>query len=122
VQRVVADARVQPEFQVVRLTAGARQHLADLRTEVPLDLEHKPTRLPRGILRTPAEQLIDVGVHTGGRLSGADRAENHDARVEAPLRDRQPGRRRRRTWIAERVRLAQDQERAPPVLGLLVRR
>src|SRR5438552_14868716 len=88
VQRVVADAGMQPDFEVVRFATGGLQHPLYLPAEVPLHFEDESTDFPLRIARAPPQELIDVRIHARGGLAGADGAENHDARVEAALRNR----------------------------------
>ena len=109
VQGVVADARLEPDLQVVRLTARLREHGPHLRTEVPLHLQDQAAHLPVSIVRAPPQQLIDVRIHARGRLTGPDRTKDHHAGIETTLRNRQPRRRGRAAGRTEEMRFAQDQ-------------
>src|SRR2546422_1961629 len=111
VQRVVADAGMQPDFEVVRFATGGLQHPLYLPAEVPLHFEDESTDFPLRIARSPPQELIDVRIHARGGLAGADGAENHDARVEAALRNRQPRGDGCRAGRAPEVRFAEDEGR-----------
>ena len=97
VQRVVADAGVETDLEVVRLAIRGRAASAAPAGRSRLSLRGRGRRLSAsGSSRAPAQQLIDVRIHARGRLSGADGAENHHAGVEPALRNRQPRRGRAR--------------------------
>ena len=81
--------RARPRRSRPRVRARV-EDLPDLAAEVALHLQHQAADFAVGIVRAPAQQLVDVRIHARRRLAGADGAENHDARVEAALRDRQP--------------------------------
>ena len=99
---------MQPDLQVVRLPAGGQQHPFHLAAEVALHFQDKSTDFPLRIARAPPQELIDVRIHARGGLAGADGAENHDARVEAPLWDREPLRLGRRSHRAREMGLADE--------------
>ena len=109
VQRVVADAGVEPDLDVVRLASRALQHGAHLAAEVALHFQDEAADLAVGISAAPAQQLVHVGIHARGRLAGAHGAQHHDAGVEPALGDREPLRRRRTARCGFEVRLAQHQ-------------
>ena len=94
VQRVVAVAGVETDFDVVVAATVARQEAADVRTEVALHFQDQAADLPRRIVRAVREQLLDVRIHARRRLARADGADDGDARVEAAFGDDEPVRRR----------------------------
>ncbi len=108
-QRVVAEAGVQPNLEVVVGAARTRQDVADLMAEIPFDFEDKATDFVIWILRAPAQELFNVRVHACGGLSRANGSENHDAGVEAALRNREPCRLRCGPRCRVVMRLAQDE-------------
>lgn len=57
------------------------------------------------------QELIDVRLHPGGRLARADGVENHDARIEATLRNLQPRAIRRWAVRAREMRFADEERR-----------
>ena len=115
VQRVVADAGVEPDLDVVVGSVRARKDGLHLATEVPLHLQDQTAHLLVFVIRLPAKQLLDVRIHAAGRLPGADGAEHHDARVEASLRDRQPRRIRCSAGCGVEVRFAEHQRELRPL-------
>jgi hypothetical protein len=90
VERVVTEARLEADLDVVVGAVMPRQDRPNLIAEVAFDFENKAadSLFPR--LGAPGEQLLDVWVHAPGRFPGADGAENHDAGVQTTARDRQP--------------------------------
>ena len=90
--------------------------------EIPFHFEDKATDFLIRILSAPAQELFDIRIHAGGRLSRADGAENHHTRVEAPLRNREPRRLRRAPRRRVVMRLAQDERGRWARLRFRVRR
>ena len=90
VERVPGPLPVQAEFAVVLPAAGRTQHLLDREAEVALDLECEGCGAALAVVGLPAEQLPGEGVHAGGGLTRAHRADDADAGLEAPGGDRQP--------------------------------
>src|SRR5262245_47393090 len=121
-ERVVANVTTETNLRVVGFAANARQHAAHLLTEVAFHFEHEPANLSLVIAGTPTEQLFGVGVHAGGCFARANCADNHDTRVEATLRDRQPRWRWCTAGIGLEMGLAEHQTRSAAPLGWDVRR
>jgi hypothetical protein len=121
VQRVVADASIEPHLDVVGVSARPAEHGPDLAAEVTFDLQDEATNLPGRVVCLPAKELVHVRIHACGRLAGADRAQDHHPRVQASLRDGEPLGTRRRSWRRLIVLFAEDERRRGPLLGLRVR-
>jgi hypothetical protein len=98
------------------------EHRSDLATEIPLHFQDETTELARRAIRLPPQELVDVRIHAGRRLAGADGVQDHDAGVEAPLRDGEPLGTRGGSRSGLIVGLAQNKRRSGPLLGLRVRR
>ena len=109
VERVVADVAAEPNLRVVRFAPGATEHPSHLLAEVALHFEDEAADLSVRIARSPAEELFGVGIHAGRRLSRADRTDDHHARVEPSLRDREPCRRRCASGCRFKMRLAEHE-------------
>ena len=121
-QRVVTDTRVEADLEVVGLPASRAQNPAHLPAEVALHFQHEAGGFERGIVSPPADELVDVGIHTGRRFPRPHRAEHHDAGVEAALGHGEPRGLGRRARHSAQMRLAQDQRRRRTRLGFWVRR
>ena len=61
-----------------------------LPAEIAFDFQDQAADFALASSASPAKQLFDVRIHARRRLAGPDRAQDHDARVEASLRDREP--------------------------------
>ena len=93
VQRVVADTASRARFRrSPSLRPACVEDVAHLPTEVAFHLKDEAADLAIGITRSPAQQLIDKWIHARRGFAGADGTENHHARVEPTLRDREPRR------------------------------
>ena len=107
---------------VVRFPSGATQHPSHLLAEIALHFEDQAADLAIRIARSPTEELFGVGIHAGRRFSRADRTDNHHARVEPSLRDREPCRRRCTSGCRFEMRLAEHERGCRPSLWRHVRR
>src|SRR5712691_3538055 len=88
----------------------APQDLAHLCAEITLHLQNQTADLVLVVASAPREQLLNVRIHAPGCLAGADRAENHHARVQAAARDGEPRRPRHALGFGRMMLLAQDEE------------
>src|SRR6185436_4924104 len=108
VQRVVAVAGIQADFEVVVRATGLGQHGPNLTAEISFHLHDQAADLPLWIVSAPTQELVDVWIHAGGRLAGSDRAKNRDTGVEPALRDCQPVRVVRAAWCVQEMRFTED--------------
>ena len=81
---------VHADLHVILLTFRCFENLADVVAEVPLDFQDQRGGPALRILRLPAKQLPGKRVHASRGLTRADRPEDGDPGVEAPLRDHEP--------------------------------
>ena len=119
VQRVVADAGVEPDFEIVRSRdsrpAASAAPAGRSRPSLPargrrLCARHHPP--------ASAASWSTYGYMQADVLPVPDGAENHDAGVEAALRDREPRRVSAPARRAREMRLAEHQRRRRTGLGL----
>ena len=89
-QGIPRQPTIETQLDVVLASVQLGQHPTDVVAKIALHFQDQRRRAPLGIRRLPAEELARERVHTRRRLAGPDRAENRHARIEAPLRDRQP--------------------------------
>jgi hypothetical protein len=94
VQRVVAGAGVETDFDVVIATAVMLEQATDVLPEVPFHFQDQATHSPCGIRGAIRERLLNVRIQAGGGLACTDRADDGDTGVEAAFGHDEPARRR----------------------------
>ena len=110
-QGVPLPVSVHAQLHVIVFPAGLFENLPDVVAEIPLDLEDQGGGPPLRIPRLPAEQLPGKRVHASRGLPGADRPEDGDSGIEAPLRDDEPLRVRNLPGLNRVMRLPDDDGR-----------
>src|SRR5262249_20328297 len=113
---------VQANFEVIVCASGTREHRSNLVAEVAFDFHYEAADLLLRIVSAPSEELIDIGVHARGRLSGPDRTQNGDAGIQPALRNSEPTWCMRAAGSRKEVRLAEHDGGCVSAFRIRVRR
>ena len=109
-KRVVAELRIQADFDVIFAAAMTVQDLFDLPTEVALHFEDDATDSSVRVVRFVGQDLFGIREHAARTFSTAHRSQNRNAGEQSTLGNHQPIGCFRWSGSARVVNLAEDDE------------